>query len=558
MHALQQSVQTKKTAERERGRGDAAPDANDAPQYNPLWQWLALRPSAVQPKLTASRPDAPQEGQATVAGAMLRMPDASPEACACGPGCSGCGGVRQPAVEEGRLPARRAEISNDGQAATAPPIVREVLTSPGRLLDHSALALMEHRFGRSFREVRVHTDARASESARAINALAYTAGSSIVFDTGQYSPHTEGGRKLLAHELTHVAQQSAASDGAATHLPLGRPGDVYEQEAERMAESAESGTRATAPPRLTPLRAPVIHRMARFENAPVYAGYNAAEQIMRGRAGADNPADNPRVAEMGICYPVLNGRRFLSAVEARAAINRPTITSEAAGGQGALPLTRCRVGLVPDNIATFDLFTLSGGPWWSSVPKAALAERLRQMNHYQPQCDAAPAGDAIVVARGVPSDAAVAAFVRRHETQHALGHMRAFNSVVVPWDAALTRSRSAQQTLTEAGPLGAESCAARLYQQLGGTPDEIADRLAQEMIDNAVRFHASGEGRPVELWRVEADAQCNRVTFELHEYSGPFHFPWPFASHAKPAATDTGRGRERPKVRRRTGRESPR
>jgi hypothetical protein len=70
---------------------------------------------------------------------------------------------------------------------------------------------MEPRFGRDFSGVRIHTDDRAAESARQVNSLAYTVGTSIVFRSGSYDPHNESGRRLLAHELTHVVQQSNAS-----------------------------------------------------------------------------------------------------------------------------------------------------------------------------------------------------------------------------------------------------------------------------------------------------------------------------------------------------------
>jgi hypothetical protein len=67
---------------------------------------------------------------------------------------------------------------------------------------------MESRFNEDFGGVRVHTDAQAARSARSVNASAYTAGQHIVFDRGRYAPHTSAGQRLLAHELTHVLQQS--------------------------------------------------------------------------------------------------------------------------------------------------------------------------------------------------------------------------------------------------------------------------------------------------------------------------------------------------------------
>ena len=66
---------------------------------------------------------------------------------------------------------------------------------------------MEPRFGHDFGQVRVHTDSSAAESARAVDALAYTMGKDIVFARGQYAPHTSAGQDLLAHELAHTIQQ---------------------------------------------------------------------------------------------------------------------------------------------------------------------------------------------------------------------------------------------------------------------------------------------------------------------------------------------------------------
>src|SRR5207247_5083803 len=66
------------------------------------------------------------------------------------------------------------------------------------------ISFMEPRCGHSFGEVRVHNDTRAAESARAVNAVAYTVGRDVVFGAGQFAPHSHEGRKLIAHELTHV------------------------------------------------------------------------------------------------------------------------------------------------------------------------------------------------------------------------------------------------------------------------------------------------------------------------------------------------------------------
>jgi hypothetical protein len=111
------------------------------------------------------------------------------------------------------------------------------MRSPGQPLDAATRAFFEPRFGHDFSHVRVHADARAAASAAAVNAHAYTLGSNVTFASGQYSPSTEGGRNLLAHELTHVIQQSGQAGAPAAEIRIGPPGDAAEHEADRIAQS---------------------------------------------------------------------------------------------------------------------------------------------------------------------------------------------------------------------------------------------------------------------------------------------------------------------------------
>jgi hypothetical protein len=113
-----------------------------------------------------------------------------------------------PQTLPGREHAVRAGSGGPGQTA-APPIVNEVLRSPGKPLDPATRAFMEPRFGTDLGAVRVHADAEADRSARAIDALAYTAGDHIAFRAGHYEPSSPGGRHLLAHELTHAVHHAA-------------------------------------------------------------------------------------------------------------------------------------------------------------------------------------------------------------------------------------------------------------------------------------------------------------------------------------------------------------
>lgn len=129
--------------------------------------------------------------------------------------------------------------ANTDPAGRVPPIVREVLGSPGQPLDAATRAHMEPRFGHDFSRVRIHTDARAAESAQVVNALAYTIGPNIAFGKGRYMPSTVHGQKLLAHELTHVVQQMNSLPSALISFD-----DTHERE----AEAASAAIPAAGPP----------------------------------------------------------------------------------------------------------------------------------------------------------------------------------------------------------------------------------------------------------------------------------------------------------------------
>lgn len=102
------------------------------------------------------------------------------------------------------------EEKNSSAIAAPEPLTEYVgsLNGKGSALDGSTLQFFESSMGADFSNVRIHSDSVAAESAQQIEALAYTSGNNIVFNENQYQPETYAGRKLLAHELTHVVQQS--------------------------------------------------------------------------------------------------------------------------------------------------------------------------------------------------------------------------------------------------------------------------------------------------------------------------------------------------------------
>jgi hypothetical protein len=179
------------------------------------------RVEALQTKLTISQPGDPAEQEADrVAEQVMRMtePEASPyisqgstgtaihRACDCKPTCE--------CTNDDKTVSRKAaaaELDRE-QADGRQTLIDEALRSPGQPLDPATRAFLEPRFGRDFAHVRVHADSTASHSAGAVNALAYTLGSDIVFRSGSYAPATTEGQRLLAHELTHVVQQSGPGE----------------------------------------------------------------------------------------------------------------------------------------------------------------------------------------------------------------------------------------------------------------------------------------------------------------------------------------------------------
>jgi len=126
----------------------------------------------------------------------------------------------------------------------ASPVHDVVGKGGGSPLDDGVRDDMEGRFGQSFSDVRVHTDAKASESAESVGANAYTVGNDVVFRSGQFDASSPTGQRTLAHELTHVVQQrSGPVDGAPAPggIALSNPSDRFEQAADRTAADVTSG-----------------------------------------------------------------------------------------------------------------------------------------------------------------------------------------------------------------------------------------------------------------------------------------------------------------------------
>ena len=178
----------------------------------PSTNWLAfLSASGIHPKLSVSNPgDADEREADAVADRVMRM--AAPAAAPVAVGSAGSGLARACAAcsqddEDARI-ARKARAP--GVAPGTAQSAAEAVSGGGHPLDPGTRAWFEPRFGHDLSEVRIHTGMAAQNAATGIGARAYTHGAEIAFAQGQYSPGTEAGRRLLAHELVHTLQQDTS------------------------------------------------------------------------------------------------------------------------------------------------------------------------------------------------------------------------------------------------------------------------------------------------------------------------------------------------------------
>jgi len=187
---------------------------------------LSRVPPRMQFKLEVGTVDDPLETEADrAADHVMRMPAPPPSDPNSAPilrrECAAC-------EEEDKKLQKKAD-GPSGATAEAPVSVREALGTHGQPLDTSARAFMEPRFGRDLSHVRIHTGSGAEQSARDVNARAYTVGQDMVFGSGQYNPSSSEGRHLLAHELSHTVQQGAVDaptarrEVSAPNLTAGEP-----------------------------------------------------------------------------------------------------------------------------------------------------------------------------------------------------------------------------------------------------------------------------------------------------------------------------------------------
>jgi len=265
---------------------------------------LSPAPLGLQPKLEIGAVDDPLEREADeVADKVMRMADPAPSVRSTPPKvsrkCAACEEEDKKvqrkcaACEEEDKKAQRKPDAAPQAWGEAPASVRDSLASSGQPLGADPRAYFEPRFGRPFGDVRVHVGAAASRSAKDIGALAYTVGSDIVFAGGAFAPGTDGGRRLIAHELAHVAQQTGAAPSAPT---LARKDDPNEAKVD-FAGGAESFDLSVAVAGEEEKEAKPQTRMVRRQSAPADASAAKVEPTRPEEIAASKTSDGQVASE---------------------------------------------------------------------------------------------------------------------------------------------------------------------------------------------------------------------------------------------------------------------
>ena len=267
---------------------------------------------AIQTKLAINKPGDSYEQEADrMAEQVMRTPEPQLQlACPCGGRCPKC--TEQPSRERESLQTKHVQASDSGQIA-APPIVHEVLRSPGQPLDPATRTFMEPRFGHDFSRVRVHTDSEAASSAQAIGARAYTAGQHIVFGLEQYDMATGDGRRLLAHELTHILQSP----------DYGSANDLVKRDEDKGSGHEKRKETAKKAPKCQIAKAqirPVFFRNDPGNDDPNPTGKSLAPRLQEanriwGKCGVEFQAEKPKMVEDSQSKIAGNKHEELNAVE---------------------------------------------------------------------------------------------------------------------------------------------------------------------------------------------------------------------------------------------------
>src|SRR6185369_13270480 len=382
----------------------------------------------------------------------------------------------------------RRNSGPSGVLPRVPPVVNEVLSSHGQRLDPTTSHEMGSRFGHDFSKVRIHADNRAAEAAEALHSHAFTFGADIVFGAGKYSPQTNAGQRLLAHELTHVVQQHKGGNAASSEVQL-NPSQHYEQEAHTVAETLSATGRSAVPPRLS-AAPPSIQRIATWQPGTVTENLNLAERFVSGHKHA------------GQTFLLLNGKPITpttSNATALGYLNLPTFTSTPRKeGKGV----DCSLDTLPTNEGTYETNVITADKWQVQTTKPKLGDLFPALR----PCKRASGGDSILT---IKDNQDVATNTRLHEETHAYDDKQTFLSTIAPWDQKLTDAKTNNLAMACTGDT---DCQTKFYSAATKQqPAALIKALINDINTRARTFHGTATGRDVIIYDAESNEDCNAV-----------------------------------------------
>ena len=268
---------------------------------------------------------------------------------------------------------------------------------------------MEPRLGHDFSQVRVHTDRRAAESARAVNALAYTVGRDVVFGEGQYSPRTHSGQKLLAHELTHTIQQGMQhAPSALQRKQAKKVNQISLKEFIDIVKRVEASNRGLSTAEIIQMvsktKYPGRDESQRKNWEYLLPSTEGVKPVAEGGSVTGTDVDllstklNVQLPEGGLADPL----HIVVSLVAKAEKNAP-----GAGGAGGL-LRRVLVSALPSGVSQLEVVGWLGdvahaaAEWWAGNPHPRGGDTKQEfMDEYAPESDLM--GDVDGIALGATS-----------------------------------------------------------------------------------------------------------------------------------------------------------
>jgi hypothetical protein len=350
--------------------------------------------------------------------------------------------------DEELLQAKQTDAQVSTVTSSVGAAVQSVRKGGGQPLDPATRAFMEPRFGHDFGRVRIHTDSRAAAAARAVDAQAFTIGSDVAFGEGGYTPRTNDGLRLLAHELAHVLQQVSPASTLAS-------------------------------------RSPMLQRSISTIGGTERDIFDPAVRLADGHSF------------MAMTVPTLNGTEIHAEADGENAVRSPTFGGESDPKGG----WECWIDSVPDNQAGYVISKLKPPPWTAKMPQSDLA-RLG-VSECSPVSILAD-----IQVHGKPSDENFMESTYNHEGKHAIDSMFNFYAAFEVWDKRLTKDWKKKSRFSGQDK---SVCERNVFTIMGGTPEDRSRNWFKRNTKSAEDFHNTPEGRGIKLVGYKALSDCAKV-----------------------------------------------